>query len=328
MKRKIILMISMVSLIAVLLSIHYGNYNTIKIDIGYQSVTSQTWGALIMKNKGFFYNKLKEAYPDKKIKVVWHDEISGSVINTSMIMGKVQFGFMGDMPLILNMYKSATLKNFNSKLVAMDGKGINGRNQSILIPRNSKIKTIEELKGKTISTPIGSSAHYMLMKVLEKYGMLDVVNIVHQDVAISNQLLSTNKTDAFAIWEPYPSFLEKEQSGKILINGDESNIDYLAGIIVDNNFAKKNKKVIKLFIESLEESHEFIKENPDEAAKIFAKESGFDFSVVQKAVENINWETKIEDEDIETLINKQNFLIDMKQVKGFNLRDYIYRGDK
>lgn len=328
MKRKIILMISVVSIVAVLLSIHYGNYNTIKIDIGYQSVTSQTWGALIMKNKGFFYNKLKEAYPGKKIKVVWHDEISGSVINTSMIMGKVQFGFMGDMPLILNMHKSATLKKFNSKLIAMDGKGINGYNQSILIPKNSSIKTIEELKGKTISTPIGSSAHYMLMKVLEKYGMLDVVNIVHQDVAISNQLLSTNKTDAFAIWEPYPSFLEKEQSGKILINGDESNIDYLAGIIVDNNFAQKNKKVIKLFIESLEESHEFIKENPDEAAKIFAKESGFDFSVVQKAVENINWETKIENKDIETLINKQNFLIDIKQVKSFDLRDYIYRRDK
>ena len=45
--------------------------NSTKIFIGYQSVTSQTWTALIIKNKGIFENKIKEAFPDKNIKVVW-----------------------------------------------------------------------------------------------------------------------------------------------------------------------------------------------------------------------------------------------------------------
>ena len=70
------------------------------------------------------------------------------------------------MPLILNMYKAHTLKNYNSKLVAIDGIGKNGLNQSIVVPIDSEISKIEDLKNKTISTPIGSSAHFMLMKVL------------------------------------------------------------------------------------------------------------------------------------------------------------------
>lgn len=325
MKTRIILIIIILSIITILTKIKYDNSNTIKIDIGYQSVTSQTWGALVIKNKGMFESKLKEVYPNKKIKVVLHDEISGAVINTSMISGKVQFGFMGDMPLILNMYKADTIKDFDSKLIGMDGKGVNGKNQSILIPKNSNVKTIEELKGKTISTPIGSSAHYMLMKVLEKHNILDDVKIVHQDVSLSNQLLSTNKTDAFSIWAPYPNFLEKEGSGKVLVSGEESDIDYLAGVIVNNNYARKNKKIVKLFIESLDEAHKFIKENPREAAKIFAEESGFDLSITRKEVENIRWETTIEDKDINTLIDKQKFLIDLNQVKDFDLGNYIYR---
>lgn len=301
--------------------------DVLQVDVGYQSVTSQTWGALIIKNKKIFLNKLKEAYPDKNVKVVWHDEISGAVINTSMISGKVQFGFMGDMPLILNMYKAETMDEYDSMFLAMDGKGVDGKNQSILVPKSSKAKTLEDLRGKTISTPIGSSAHYMLMKALEKNNMLDDVNIVHQDVALASQLLSTNKTDAFSIWAPYPNFLVDGGSAKVLLDGEDTKIDYLAGVIVDNNWAKKNTKIVNLFVESLDEAHEFINEHPEEAAKIFSSESGFDLSITKKEVKNINWNTKISDEDIETLLDKQKFLIELEQVKDFNMKDYIYIGE-
>ena len=44
------------------------------------------------------------------------------------------------------------LKNYNSKLVAIDGIGKNGLNQSIVVPIDSEISKIEDLKNKTIST--------------------------------------------------------------------------------------------------------------------------------------------------------------------------------
>ena len=98
---------------------------------------------------------------------------------------------------------------------------------------------LEDLKGKTISTPIGSSAHYMLMKVLKKHDMFDDVEIVHQDVGLASQLLNANKTDAFSIWEPYPNFLVEKGSAKVLLHGEDSEIDYLAGVIVDKKLASE-----------------------------------------------------------------------------------------
>lgn len=297
---------------------------TLQIDIGYQSVTSQTWSALIIKNKNIFEDKLKERFKDKDVKVVWHDEISGAVINTNMISGKVQFGFMGDMPLILNMYKAENVDDYDSAFLAIDGTGINGTNQSILIPKSSKVKGMEDLKGKTISTPIGSSAHYMLMKALEKYDMLDDVTIAHQDVALASQLLSTNKTDAFSIWAPYPNFLVDNGSAKVLLDGKDTEIDYLAGVIVNNNWAKKNQDIVKLFIESLDEAHDFINNNQDEAAKIFAEESGFDLNITKKEVKNIKWNSEITEKTIEILEDKQKFLIDLEQIGEFDMKKHIY----
>ncbi len=327
-KKKILIIV--IILFVILLVIGTSSYykkDTLQIDVGYQSVTSQTWGALIIKNKNIFTKKLQEKYPDKKVKVIWHDEISGAVINTNMISNKIQIGFMGDMPLILNMSKSATLDDYESSLIAFDGKGESGKNQSILVPKNSEIKEISDLEGKVISTPIGSSAHYMLMKVLEKYDLLDKVEIVHQDVALASQLLKTKKTDAFAIWAPYPNFLVNEGSAEILAEGTESEIDYLAGVIVNNNWAKENKDIVQLFIDSLEEAHKFIKENPKEAAKIFSIENGFNQTVTETEVKSILWDTSITTKDIDTLKDKQDFLINLKQVDKFDLDKYIYKGE-
>ena len=298
--------------------------DVIEIDIGYQSVTSQTWGALIMKNKKIFENKLKGQYPNHKIIVTWHDEISGAVINTGMISGKIQFGFMGDMPLVLNMYKASTMKKYDSMLIAFDGIGIGGKNQSILVSKNSNIKDVNDLVGKTISTPIGSSAHYMLMKVLEKHGLLNKVNVAHQDVAMASQLLSNNKTDALSVWAPYPNLLLSEGSSRVLVDGEETNIDYLAGVIVNNNWAKQNKKIVEIFIESLDEAHDFINKEPLKAAEIFSEESNFDINITKKEVTNIVWNSKIEDSYIDTLNDKKNFLVTLGQVSEFDLRKYIY----
>lgn len=325
-KNLFILLVIIILVIAIIFKVN-NKKDVLQVDIGYQSVTSQTWGALIIKNKDIFLNKLKKEYPDKNVKVVWHDEISGAVINTSMISGKVQFGFMGDMPLILNMYKAETMDDYDSMFLAMDGFGPGGANQSILVPKSSKAKSLEDLRGKTISTPIGSSSHYMLMKALEKYNMLDDVNIVHQDVALASQLLSTNKTDAFSIWAPYPNFLVDEGSAKVLLDGKETNIDYLAGVIVDNNWAKKNKKIVNLFVESMDEAHDFINKHPEEAAQIFSDESGFDLSITKKEVKNINWNTNIDDKDVETLTDKQKFLIELDQIKDFDMKKHIYIGE-
>lgn len=326
--KKWILLITVCLLSIVYIFLNKPKNNTIEIHIGYQSVTSQTWGALIIKNQKLFKKKIEKHYPDKNIRIIWHDEISGAVINTAMISKKIHIGFMGDMPLLLNTYKADTLNNYESMIISFDGKGKNGKNQSIIVSSKSKIGDIYDLKGKTISTPIGSSSHFMLMKILKKYNLYDDINIVHQDVAMASQLLLQNKIDAFAIWEPYPKYLEESKISRVLVDGIESNSDYLAGVVVEKEWYENNKDISKLFIEALNEAHTFIEKHPEKAAKIFSEESDFDYNTCLYEAKNINWDISISKKDIEVMKEKQNFLISIKQIEYFDLDKYIVQNSK
>lgn len=186
---------------------------TVTITIGYQSPTAQTWGALIIKNQKLYEKYLKQLHPDKNFKIEWFDAPAGSVLNNNMVGGKIQISFLGDMPSLLNGVMGITQKNYRSVFIAFDGKGKNGRNQAILVPKGSAIKDVKDLEGKTVSTPIGSSAHRMLLDALEQNNMVDKVKIIDQSVTLGMQSIEQNKIAAHSSWEPYPSLITKKILG-------------------------------------------------------------------------------------------------------------------
>lgn len=165
----------------------------------------------------------------------------------------------------------------------------------------------------------------MLLKVLEKYNMANAVTIVHQDIALASQMLNSNKSDAFSIWAPYPNLLTHLNKGNILIDGVESNEDYLAGVVVDKSWARKNSRIVELFRDSLIEANEFLFNNKEECAEIFSRESGFDFEITQKELLNIDWICNTDKENVESLSNKMDFLIERDLIaKKFDLSNFLY----
>ena len=45
------------------------------------------------------------------------------------------------------------------------------KSEAILVPKDSPIKTVADLKGKKIGLNKGSNVHYLLVRVLEKAGL-------------------------------------------------------------------------------------------------------------------------------------------------------------
>lgn len=296
---------------------------TVKIAIGYQTVTAQTWGPLIMKNQKFLEEELQKKFPDKKFEIEWQNAQSGPPLTNNMISGKLQFAVMGDMPILTNGEKGETQQNYSSIFLAFDGKGKSGKNQAILVPSDSDVNSISDLDGKQVATPVGSSAHRMLLDELDKNNIAGSTQIISQDATVGLSNLKQGKIEAFAIWEPFASLAEEKGYGKVLVSGDDTGVDYLDGVVADRNWVENNEDYTICFLQALIRSHEFIKENPDKAAEIFAEESGYDLDICKKMVENITFDAVIYDQDKKTLDSSKEFLKEIGSIKDVDLDKFI-----
>jgi len=295
----------------------------VTIGIGYQSPTAQTWGAVIMKNQKLFEKELSEKFPKQEFTIDWFNSPSGPPLTNNMIASKLQLSFMGDMPILINGEKGQTMPNYKSVFVGFDGKGAGGKNQSIMVPNDSKIKNMKDLEGKTVSTILGSSAHRMLLAALDKYGMTNKVNIVNQDVMVGMSSIEQNKIDAHATWEPYPSLIMYNKVGKVLLDGTDTNVDYLDGIVADRTWAESHPDYMIAFMKALLKAHKLLRENPDKAAEIFAEETGYPLDVCKKMAQNIWFDAAIYDKDLKTLVGSKEFLIQLDKLKQLDMKQFV-----
>ncbi len=112
----------------------------------------------------------------------------------SVIAGSAMFSLQDPMTAVLANLKGAKLKNV--------AEVVNGVPVWVLVKKDSPIKSIADLSGKTISTAIApSTSTYLLRDILAKQH----VKATEQDVLIGTEIapLLAGKVDAAAVYEPY-----------------------------------------------------------------------------------------------------------------------------
>src|SRR4051812_9706218 len=150
------------------------NAETIRIAIGHQSKCTDTYsGGVLIKELGLLEKRLpKEGkYKDAKFEIDWKDYESGAPITNQMLANKIDIGVMGDFPLIVNGAKFQETKSLETLYVSGTGYNKHGSGNAVVVPINSDIYSFEQLKGKAISTPVGSAAWGMTLKAIQDLGL-------------------------------------------------------------------------------------------------------------------------------------------------------------
>ncbi|MGH6752383.1 MAG: aliphatic sulfonate ABC transporter substrate-binding protein, partial [Bradyrhizobium sp.] len=195
-----------------------------EIRIGYQKT-----GVLVIARQQAI---LEKHFAAKQISIKWIEFTSGPPLLEAMSTGSVDFGSVGDTPPIF-------AQAANANIVYVAGSPItNG--QGILVPANSSIRTIADLKGKRIGFAKGTSAHNVLIATLEKAGLTyEDITPVYLSPPDAGPAFAQGSIEAWAIWDPYFAIGEKRQNGRILVNAYEvakTNSFYLA----NRDFANAN----------------------------------------------------------------------------------------
>jgi NitT/TauT family transport system substrate-binding protein len=139
-----------------------------------------------------------------------------------------------------------------------------------------EIKTIKDLKGKTVAAQLGAGASYFWLNyVLAQNGMkLADLKAIDMKAGDAGSAFVAGKVDAAVTWEPWLSKAKETPFGHVLLSSDKT-----PGIIVDSlafkpDFLKKRGAEVKKIVAGWYEAVKFATDNPKEADAIMAKFTG------------------------------------------------------
>lgn len=234
-----------------------------EIRIGYQKT-----GVLVITRQQAV---LEKKFATRQIGIKWIEFTSGPPLLEAMSAGSVDLGAVGDTPPIF-------AQAANANIVYVAGSRItNG--QGILVPANSGIRTIADLKGKRIGFTKGSSAHNVVISTLEKAGLTYAdITPVYLTPPDAVPAFASGSIEAWAVWDPYFAIGEKRQNGRILVNAHEvakTNSFYLANRDFANNHVRETRDVI----DGLAEAARWAESNRAEVAAALAAVTGVPLEV-------------------------------------------------
>jgi sulfonate transport system substrate-binding protein len=150
-----------------------------------------------------------------------------------------------------------------------------------LVPRDSPIRTVADLKGKKIGLNKGSNVHYLLVRALDKAGLkYPDVELVFLPPADGRAGFEKGVIDAWVIWEPYRTAAEMSLGARTLTDGTGlvSNNDFF---FVSKPFAQAHPQTIDLVLGATRDVFAQAAKDIPGTAKTFSAATGFPVTVLE-----------------------------------------------
>ena len=209
--------------------------------------------------------------------VKWVEFPAGPQLLEGLNVGAVDVGFVGEAPPIFAQAAGAQFVYIGNDPAAPEA-------EALVVPKDSPIKSVAELKGRKVALNKGSNVHYLLVKVLEKHGLkYSDIQPIFLPPADARAAFEKGAVDAWVIWDPFLAAVEKQTGARILADGKGAVSNY-AYYLAERGYVNKNPRVIEaLFADSVERG-QWLKANLDQAAALIAPLQGLDVDVVKLAL--------------------------------------------
>ncbi|MGY8684520.1 aliphatic sulfonate ABC transporter substrate-binding protein [Bradyrhizobium sp. UFLA05-153] len=224
---------------------------------------------------------IEDAFKPLGIEIKWVDFQFGPPLLEAINVGSVDFGYVGDAPPIFAQAGSAKIRYVAA--VKSDG-----TSQAIIVPKDSPIHTLADLKGKRIAFGKGSSAHNLLVAALEKGGVA-WSDITPAPLAPADATVAFVKgaVDAWSIWDPYFALAELKEGARVLVldkDVHKPNSFYIAG----SDFVEKYPSLVAKLNATFAAEGVWAESHHEEVAKAQAEATGVDIEAIRRFVDRSN----------------------------------------
>jgi sulfonate transport system substrate-binding protein len=158
---------------------------------------------------------LEKQYPHTTFQ--WIEFPAGPQMLEALNIGSIDLGSTGDIPPIFAQAAGADL-------VYVGSEPAKPKAEVILVPENSELKTVADLKGHKIAFQKGSSSHNLVLRALQKAGLkFTDIQPAYLTPADARAAFQQGNVDAWAIWDPYYSAALLNGGVRVLTDGSQLN---------------------------------------------------------------------------------------------------------
>jgi sulfonate transport system substrate-binding protein len=245
-----------------------GNEDAVKDD---GSVDLSQVTLIVGDQKGTSAQALLQAagLDDTPYEIEWKEFTSGPPMLEAINAASVHVGMVGNTPPIFAAAAKGEFKMVQA--VTYTGKG-----DTILVPKDSPIQSVADLKGKDVAVAEGSSANYNLLAQLEEAGLkYSDINVQNLQPADALAAFTSGHIDAWAVWDPYTSQAVITEGARVLADGDGLVNGYNFQVASDAAIEDEaTKAALADYLKRITEAQLWTSEHQAEWSQVWAEQTG------------------------------------------------------
>jgi sulfonate transport system substrate-binding protein len=265
-----------------------------------------------------FETKLAKIGVDK---VDWLEFQFGPPMLEAMTAGAIDIGSVGDTPPIFSQAGGGDIVYVLATPSSPHG---------ILVPNDSPIRSLADLKGKRVAFGKGSSAHNVLLKALKLAGLsYGDIQPIYLGPSEASAAFTGRKIDAWVVWDPYYALAEERFGARVI--ADTAKIPELAGYafyIANRHFVKRHPDVMHAALDVLVDTTQWADAHRNEVASLLAQNTGLDLKIQQRATQRTQFtRTAFTDEVLKSQQETADRFFEQKLIPArIDIRDIVWRG--
>ena len=250
-----------------------------------------------------------KAFDGVPYQIEWANFQGAAPLFEALRAGAVDLAPAGDTPVLAAATGGAPLR-----IVAV--RRSQARSIAILVPKDSPIQTVADLKGRNvvISSARGSISQYLLIRALANAGVKETdVNIGFVMPTDALPAFNAGKIEAWATFGVYQAFAE-EQGARVLLSGEGINtgLPFITAsdeVLIDPVRRQAINDVLKRLAKALD----WARNNTDQYAEVFARVNDIPLPVSRRLQSwGIEALEPVEDRDVDALQQVDDLFVEKK----------------
>ena len=250
------------------------------VRIGYQKSSTLI---TLLKTQG----TLEKALGKDNIDISWHEFPSGLPLLEALNIGNVDIS--ADVADTVPIFAQAA----QAKLTYFAEESPSPSAQAIVVPKDSPITQLGDLKGKKVAVTKAAGTHYLLIAALTKAGLsFSDIQPAYLSPADGRAAFENGKVDAWVAWEPFLTSVQRQLPTRTLTDG-VGLASYKRYYLTSTAYAKAHPEVLKRVYEQLHLAGGWVKSHPREAAQVLGPLWGnLDVDTVEAANAHRSYQVK------------------------------------